>query len=169
MFWLFAAMSMAVFAPCVLVPLWAEIQILREQEARLARAVGELEAVVARNDARIDALLSDPAVIQRVVRREFNYRMEGEEVVRWRRGDGLVLDDGIAPPPPPVELETTPPGVTAKWLSALTPWLPRWPWQELFNTSPNREILLIMSGGLLVAAFLLYGPSPRRGNLRNAR
>ena len=47
----------------------------------------------------------------------------------------------------------------------LTRWLPAWPYQRLFGDPTNRLLLMIMSAGLVVSAFVLYGRTPTAGSL----
>jgi len=160
MFWLLTTLAALVFVPCVLVPVWVETEELYAVERQMASVVEDLEEVVARNEKRADALLHDPLVNRRVAQRELNLRSESEEVLHWSPEEL----EALRPPPvsatqaedDPVELDVAPP-----WLAQTAAWLPDWPWRKLFAESPQRPILLLMAGGLLLAAFLLYAPTPQ--------
>ncbi len=155
MFWVLSGMAVAVFAPCVLVPIWVEVEGVREYERAMGGVVADLQAAVDRNEARIDALRTDPLVNQRIARRELNYRPQGEQVVRWSTDEMAALRlpaSGAVSP-----TETEPAVEKPPWAQALVRWLPALPWRDLFVRSANRSLLLLMAGGLLVAAFLLYG------------
>ncbi len=159
MFGVLTGLALLVFAPCVLVPLWLEGEQLREHEAVLAATIARLESQSARNKVRADALRDDPLVIERVVRRDLNFRSDSEQIVQWPMGE-LVAAKPHLPPNSAyaVSVEVSPPSPLGEWMASLGRWLPAWPWRELFASSPNRELLLLMAGGLLLAAFFLYTP-----------
>lgn len=156
MFWVLTGLALAIFTPCVLVPMWMDTEMLREEERAMAAQVGELKSQIARNQARMEALLADPLVNERIARRELNYRAEGEEVIRWSpyelsTATTARLDRTAAE-------ATASTGGLDRWVAALSRWLPAWPWRDLFGRAPNRSLFLMMSGGLLMAAFVLYTP-----------
>jgi hypothetical protein len=162
MFWVLAGMALAVFAPAVLLPVWVESEGIREQKQELAASNGDLETQAQDNQACIEALLADPVVNERIIRRELNYRLESEEIVQWSPamsetarfefcGSDILSEERAVSDPQP------------GWIAVIHPWLPDWPWRELFVKSPNREMLLLLAGGLLVAAFVLYAPKPKSG------
>ncbi len=160
MFWWLTFLAMAVFAPCVLVPIWGKTEDIIEHERSAAALVADLQAQADRNEAQIRALLGDPLVNQRIVRRELNYRPEGEEVVHWPAAELTPLD--IVLPEPPLAADLERPNHRPAWVTSLIRWLPPWPWRGLFAESPSRPVMLMMAGGLLATAFLLYGsPSTR--------
>jgi|GEM_PF-704960 len=174
MFWVLALSAMAVFAACVLVPVWLEAQEVHRYKRAMAGVVAQLEDRIDKNEARIEALRADPLVNERIVRRELNYRAEGEALIRWTARDLQAMRQARPTEEPvsalgPVrasEPSTVPPQ-PHPWLAAVKGWLPAWPWEDLFGHSPNRSLLLVMAGGLLLAAFVLYSPSraPRTGQI----
>jgi len=156
MFWVLTGLALLIFAPCVLVPLWAEKEQLHTYERSLAIWVAQLEAETARNQSRVEAVMRDPLVNERLLRRETNYRPEGERVVQWS-------PDELAAAWPEVTISVTQPAAiqdenSSRCVAFLSRWLPDWPYQDLFARSPQRSLLLAMAGGLLLAAFLLYAP-----------
>ena len=159
MFWFLTLMGLVLFIPCVLVPVWVDGESIREHERVLAGRIDDLETQVDKNDMRINALLSDPLVNQRVIRREFNYSPEHERIFRWSVPDDMRLhrfssDWGVGSAS--VDSNESIFGGVVLWLSR---WLPRWPWRLLFAHTGNRHLLLLMAGGVLMSAFLLYGPA----------
>ncbi len=74
MFYLLTAAALIIFAPCVIVPIWRDVQKLGESERSLRVLVLQLQDQVEKNKVRIDALKNDPLVIERVARRELNRR-----------------------------------------------------------------------------------------------
>lgn len=168
MFWVLTTLAMATFAPCVLVPVWVETEKVLEHERSAAAVAGDLQARADRNQARIRALLADPMVNERIIRRELNYRPEKEQVVHWPAGDLPALEVEL-PTRPPVDV-VQPAVDRPAWVTALNQWLPAWPWRKLFAQSRPRSLLLVMAGGLLATAFLLYAPtSTPRGHRRVRR
>jgi hypothetical protein len=159
MFWVLTMLAMAVFAPCVLAPIYAETEQILETERQLERWMADKTAEVKRNDERIKAIKADPQVNERIIRRELNYRFEGEQLIQWSSAElaamhvDLSLLENPQDPLPPVNPYPA-------WVLKLGEWLPAWPWRKLFVESPNRELLVIMAAGLLATAFLLYGPLP---------
>jgi hypothetical protein len=156
MFWVLAGMAFALFAPAVLLPLWEESREIHAYEGRMAAAIAGLQAQRDRNQARIEALKEDPLVIERIARRELNYKPGGEQVAQWPRQELAAMavrvpanfheDDRSGPLP-------------AAWVNKVQAWLPAWPYRKLFVEMPNRMLMLMMAGGLLVTAFVLYGPN----------
>ncbi len=164
MFWVLTGLALAIFVPCTLVPVILEGEQLSSYARILEDQIGLLEARYERNRANAEALASDPLVNERIARRELNYRPEGEQTIRWSAQDlasvrAVIPESAALPLPRPETAATAPP--QPGWLESLRAWLPAWPYRDLFASEPQRTILLLMAGGLLLAAFLLYDPSPR--------
>jgi len=156
MFYLLSTAALLIFAPCVLVPIWRDVQKLSENERALRALVLSLHEEIARNEIRIEALKNDPLVVERVARRELNQRSENEQHVRWTPAELAALRLNI-----PHDLDKRPelpPASIPAWAASAKKWLPAWAWSELFAKSPNREFLLVMAGCLLLTAFVLYTP-----------
>jgi len=156
MFYLLSAAALLVFAPCVIVPIWLDFQDLSETERSLRGLVLELQNQIDRNNNRIEALQSDPLVVERVARRELNRKSENEQHIRWSAAEKAALRLNIPHDfQPEPEL---PPMAWPAWGESMCRWLPAWAWSDLFSKSPNREMLLVMAGCLLLTAFVLYTP-----------
>ncbi len=156
MFYLLSIAAMLIFAPCVLVPIWRDVQKLQQVERQDALAIAELHQQIERNNTRIKALEADPLVIERVARRELNERPADEQHIRFSAAELAALRVNL-PPELDNPLEVPPPPTPA-WVAWINRWLPAWAWSDLFAKSPNREMLLVMAGGLLLTAFVLYTP-----------
>lgn len=156
MFYLLAGAAVAIFAPCVLVPIWRDVQKLTDDERAMRALVLELQGQVEKNKIRIDALTNDPLVIERVARRELNRRSADEQHVRWSAAELAALRVNI--PHELYDKPELPPASVPPWVESVKKWLPAWAWPELFAKSPNREFLLVMAGCLLLTAFVLYTP-----------
>lgn len=163
MFWLLTGAAMAVFAPCVLVSIWIETEEILDHERAVAGVVAGLEAQVERNEIRIKALEEDPLLNERLLRRDLNRRMEGEQITQWPATELAALDVNLPEPTPGPDIEQ--PDLRPGWVVKLIRWLPAWPWRKLFAEYPSRLVMLAMAGGLLSAAFILFGPSPTRARL----
>jgi cell division protein FtsB len=158
MFYLLSAVAMILFAPCVLVPIWQDVQKLQADEQAVGGVIRELRQQVERNNTRIQALEADPLVIDRVARRELNQRPSNELHVRWTAAELAALrlnlphdlQQGSSSEPPPI--------VSPPWVDSLSRWLPAWATSDLFAKSPHRQMLLVMAGSLLLTAFVLYTP-----------
>jgi hypothetical protein len=158
MFWVLTTLAFAVFAPCVLVPIWIEVEQAAQYEAGMAQAVSDLDAQAQRNETRIQALLADPLVNERIARRELNYLPVGEQVTRWSADELAGTHASI--PEPDFGGKTAESEQTPNWAKSMLRWLPAWPWREMFANQTNRSLLLMMAGGLIGTAFLLYGRKP---------
>ncbi len=161
MFYVLSTLALAIFAPCVLVPAWAESAQLREYHRDLAVVVAGLQAQVEANNARSERWRSDPLVSERAVRREFNYQPPGEQVIRSGQDGAVALTALSEYPSLKRTVPRAAPNPVPAWVTGTKRWLPAWNWSFLFARSPNRELLLLMSGGLLLTAFILYAPQRR--------
>ena len=156
MFYLLSLAALTIFAPCVLVPIWRDVQKLGEDERTMAGIVAQLHEQIERNDAGIQALKADPQAIDRVARRELDRQPADEQHIRWSQAAlaslrlNLPREPYDAPPPPPL--------VVPAWVTKMSRWLPAWANSDLFAKSPNREMMLVMAGSLLLTAFVLYTP-----------
>ncbi len=163
MFWVLAGMAFAIFAPAVLLPLWEESREIHLYEQKMNAALAQLQAQRDRNATRIEALKDDPLVIERIARRELNYRPEGEQVAHLSSRELAAVPAGPSAEVTPSE---APGPLPAAWVNRVQAWLPAWPYHKLFVQMPNRMLMLLMAGGLLVTAFVLYGP--RNGKVKTA-
>ena len=98
-FWFLIGLSTLGFTPCILVPAWDDYQqVLRERDLQRIRTQQmETEAMALRRAvARLDA---DPAVADRLSRRELGYRAPGDTIVRVVHGVESERA-AVAPPSP---------------------------------------------------------------------
>lgn len=164
MFWLLTGMAMLVFATCVLLPVWNQTERILEREHRIAEGVSLLRMQVERNQERIDALKNDPQVVGRLARRQLNHRPHEDAVVVYATAHHApVRVTSWLEDPADLELPLDP---RPDWLLASIRWLPDWPWQSLFVRSPNRELMLGLSAGLMLSACWLYWPRRARPGTR---
>ena len=151
MFWLLAGMAAAVFAPCVLLPVWREYQALQYAAQVEQAGLEQARAELWRQRKRLAALENDPAVITRVARRE----------LRYRNPDEIVIPVSIPPEEwaeaTPVALAPVNPPTPVAWIVDK---LPETDYDRLFCSGPTRTLLMCLAGGLVVGACVIY--SPRR-------
>ncbi|MCP4590438.1 MAG: hypothetical protein GY842_06830 [bacterium] len=154
MFWVLVSMAMAVFSPCVLLPVWREYQALAYAEqikqAELVAARSEL----AHQQRRLAALQNDPAAIARLARRELGYQVPNEITVP------VSVPPEASADATPIELIPAAPPAAVAWL---TDRLPDTDYDRLFCTAPTRTLLMCLSGGLMIAALIMYAPRRRAG------
>ena len=157
-FWLLALMGVSTFAPCVLLPEWRTYQALRVAEQAQQHRLKALQHVVDRERRLLEALRSDPAVINRFAQRDLSFRRPGERAVRValpatdgnpvsRLVAGNVGDEPFIPQP------VTPPRCLARVLAHL----PDYDYDRIFCDDETRPIIMGMSVALIGLAFGLFG------------
>ncbi|MHC4091371.1 MAG: hypothetical protein ACYSVY_14045 [Planctomycetota bacterium] len=149
MFWVLIALAAAGFAPCVLLPIWRDYQAMALAAQAQERLVASLRADVERQRRALAAIRTDRAVGTRLAQRELAYRRAGQVEVRVP-GVAVVRAACQSQPLAPVE----PPDP----ISRLSTHLPTADYDHLFCQGSARTVIMLLSGGLTVAAFLLYSP-----------
>lgn len=152
MFWLLIGMAAAVFAPCVLLPVWREYQALKYAEQVEQAAVEQARDDLFTQHRTLAALQNDPAVIARLARRDLRYSERGERVIQVGIHNEEPAQDA-AMPLTPVE----PPAPLARLIDKL----PEADYDRMFCGGRSRNILMGLSGGLVLAALALF--PARRG------
>lgn len=149
--------AFSVFAPSVLLPMIREHTALLASEVRLAEEVAATEAELERRGEVLEAFKSDPQTIARLALLD----------LRYRRPDEVVLS---VHPTPASRSVTKPTADTVRpngldlppawpsWSHSVETWASRQGLIDLFLDASLRPVLLLMSGGLLVAAFVLFVP-----------
>ncbi|MCH7720879.1 MAG: hypothetical protein IH988_07795 [Planctomycetes bacterium] len=162
-FWFLIVLASLGFAPCILVPAWGDYaQVVGERNReRLHTEQMQVDVMQLRRTlARIDA---DPAVTARLSRRELAYRTPGDIIIPVGYGSGseaMRSDPLIHATPSPVPV----PG----WLAPVIDCLPDLDYAAVFGHEPTRRMLMCLSAGPLVAAFVLFGwGSGRRPSVRS--
>jgi len=148
-FWLLFSLAAAAFAPCVIVPVWLDCQETRQAEQRQLADVRRAQSEVDRQRRLAEALRSDPAVIARAAQRELEYTIPGQ----------LRVD--ISPSPVSPQSDAVEPSASAASDPPIPPApipLPKLNYRAIFCDPPTRTVITLMSGGLLLAAFILFPP-----------
>lgn len=151
LFWVLVGLAWAVFAPCVVLPVWREYQALQYAEQVERTSLTQARAALAHEKRRLSALENDPATIRRVARRELHYR-DPHEVT-------IPVDVPLDP-----SVETKAAALTRVEPPASVAWIvrrfPKTDYDRLFCDPPTRTLLMCLAGGLLLSAFVIF--SPRR-------
>ena len=167
MFIVLASLAFGLFAPTILLPILREHGQLLAEEARLIRQTSDLQNEIDRQEALIEAFASDLTINERLAVLDLNYQNPNEEVLP-------VLPTGLdvaTPEPvgPPVQQSVQ--LVPGDWPAAIRT-MERWTNDrgliELFLNPTLRPAFLLMSGGLIVAAFVLFAPRPKQHPRRSA-
>jgi len=153
-FWLLSGMGLTVLAACVLLPEWRtyeDLQLAQQQAQYHSRRV---EQSLAHEQRLLDAIHSDPAVIGRLARRELGFHSIDDQTVYVEyMAPSIEPSDGFIPK------RVEPPAIVSTVMS----WLPTYHYDRIFCDKQTRHVLMVMSVGLIVTAFLLFG------RLREAR
>jgi len=159
MFLLLTLLAFVIYAPTTLLPVLRDYCNLVAEEAQLTKTVAALEREIEHQEQLATAFENDPLMNERLAVLDLHYRKPGEVVLP-------VLPAGYAKPP------TDPPQprhAAANSLQLPDHW-PTWAldaerWSnhrgliKLFLDPTLRPIFLLMSAGLVIAAFVLFAPS----------
>lgn len=160
MFVVLASLAFGMFAPTILLPILSEHGKLLAEEARLTQHTAGLRREIARQEALLEAFASDLTINERLAVLDLNYQNPNEEVLP-------VLPKGFAamlpkPAGPPVRQSAL--LIPAHWpatIRAMERWTNDRGLIDLFLNPTLRPAFLLMSGGLIVAAFVLFAPRPK--------
>ena len=148
------------FAPTILLPILREHGQLLAEEARLTQRTTDLQNEIARQEALLKAFASDLTINQRLAVLDLNYQNPNEEVLP-------VLPKGFAaasPKPPDLPVQRGVLLIPPHWpttIRAMGRWTDDQGLIDLFLNPTLRPAFLLMSGGLIIAAFVLFAPRPK--------
>ena len=91
-FWSLVFLSFATFAPCVILPEWRAYEALEVARQREQHRLEVVLQAIDKEERLLEAMRSDPVIIDRVVQRDLRYQRAGERVVRVALPD-LVFED----------------------------------------------------------------------------
>ncbi len=137
-FWLLLLAGMAVLGACIVVPTWMNCQVLAGQSQLLSERVEEYRLGALADQEAIKAAQHSVAFNERLLIEELNYQRPGEQILlaRYR------------------QKEQSQPMVAGQ--ANLGP-----PWLQAFIQPDTRIILLVLSGALVLFAFVYY-PAGKR-------
>ncbi len=165
LFFVFVSMAFCLFAPIVLLPLIKEHCELLAEEQRLARRHAELQNEIERHDQLLDAFQKDVTINERLAILDLNYQNPREEVL------AALPQRLIVPPPPPekapvYQSELMIPDAWPQQVREAELWAQQRGLIDLLLDRSLRPVLLLMCGGMVVAAFVLFAPRvPPRGTV----
>lgn len=160
MFVVLATLAFGMFAPTILLPILSEHSKLLAEEERLTQRIADLRREAARQEALLKAFASDLTINERLAVLDLKYQNPNEEVLP-------VLPKGFAaalpkPAGPPVRQSIL--LIPAHWpatIRAMDRWTNDQGLIDLFLDPTLRPAFLLMSGGLIIAAFVLFAPRPK--------
>ena len=137
-FWMLLATGLAVLGACIVTPSWLRCQMLGRQELEISRQLEQLRISSSHQAEAIEAAQADVAFNERLLIEELNYHRPGEQ----------ALPSVTAARPASVDSEQRTAHKNPAWL-------------EAFTQPDTRNILLFMSAGLVLFAFVYYQPGKR--------
>jgi len=149
MFWTLLLMAAAVFAAAVLVPPARRYQYVLQQEQAAQTRVGMLEQRIESAQRTIAALQQDPDANEQLAKASLNYQRPGEQRIDVPAQIVVALESTSPQPQTPASPGSEHPGGALSWLV----------WSgvgDAFAESSTRAILMLLSAGVAIAAFLLY-------------
>ena len=138
--WVLLLAGLGVLGACIIVPAWLSCQQLAVQQRELTEQLAQLNISNKRYQEAIEAAPHDAAFNERLLIEGLNYHRPGEQVL-------LVASGPQTPITTPV---TRPRSTRCKWV-----------WLQAFSEHNTRNVLLIMSTGLVFFAFIYYRPKSR--------
>lgn len=156
-FWCLIGMALAGITPCLVLPAWRDYQDATVTEQVRAAQLGEAQSELESMRTRLDAIHNDPVVIARLARRELGFQTPDEQILMVDDLDHgpeqeVVRAESVGPRPSPVQLPAP--------LARIAVMLPALDYDRMFVHSPSRELILLLSIALFVAAFAIFWPKP---------
>ena len=142
-FWLLLLAGMAVLGACMVVPAWMNTRVLANQSRVLSERLAKSRSRALADQEAIEAAQHSVAFNERLLIEQLNYQRPGEQILlaRYRQQD-----------------QAKP---TATEQASLGP-----PWLQAFIQRDTRVILLVLSGALVLFAFVYYPASGRSAGSR---
>ena len=138
-FWMLLLTGLTVLGACIVTPTWVKCQALGQQELELTGQLEQLRISNLHQAEAIEAAQQDVAFNERLLIEELNYHRPGEQVLLGAtepRPAAAILDNNHTAQHNPA------------WLGA-------------FAQPDTRNILLVMSTGLVLFSFAYYRPAIR--------
>lgn len=166
MFLMLSCLAFVVFAPTVVLPIIRDYGELLAEEHRLAEQIVDLDREIARREELAYAFENDAVINERLAVLDLRYKRPDEVIV------SILSDTAMIPAAPAAHEEL------AVASALLMP--PDWPlwtkraelWADekglirLFLDPALRPVFLLMSCGLVIAAFVLFAPRVRPAHAR---
>lgn len=171
MFLLLAGLAFGLFAPTVLLPILKEHCDLLAEEAELNKHVAELKGEVAHLNELAYAFAHDTVINERLAVLDLRYRKPDEVILPVLTAGFAKPEPKKVTPPKPARSALNFPDDWPEWSLQAESWSARYGLIDLFLDPMLRPVFLLMSGGILIAAFVLFAPRvrPRRAHQSRAR
>lgn len=158
-FFLFLLAAFFMFAAPVLLPVARDYTRLLEEEQALALRVARLEDRARRLDQFAAAVATDPHVNERLARMELGYTRPGESVIMVDPSPGSASGAQAGPWLDDAGVRVLPPH-WPDWAHRAESWAAQRGLLAAFMAPSLRGVWMLLSAGLVFAAFLVFG---RRG------
>lgn len=163
MFVVFALLSFVMFAPVVMLPIIRDHGELLVEESRLLERNTRLRAELNRRVVMLDAFQNDAVVNERLAMLDLHYRKPGEDVLTVLPKHFEAAEVEFAAAPPVFQSVLKIPSDWPAPARRAEAWAQQNGLIDLFLNPDVRPAFLLMSGGLLIAAFVLFAPRlPRK-------
>lgn len=156
----FVLAAFCLFAPSILFPVLSVHVGLLEEETRLRGQRAALEEQIRRHDALLEAFRSDPDINKRLAVLDLRFQRPDEVVIPILSGDRAN-----EPSVPPIREWRETISLPADWPEEgrrLMRWADENGLIGLYMDTSLRPALLLMAGGLMLAAFILFAPRADR-------
>ncbi len=162
MFLAFTLLAFCLFAPTALLPALDEHCKLLAEERRLHELIAELDRQVEHGEELTYAFANDAMINERLAVLDLRYRKPDEVVVPVLAPSGQP----VAPAATAIAAAADADGLAIPddwpwWTRAVNNWAHQRGLVDLFRDDSLRPVFLLMSCGLLVAAFILFAPRIR--------
>ncbi len=153
----FTLLAFCLFAPTVMFPLVQQYGKTLEEESRLIGLNQEFERKVERREHHLDAFANDVTIIERLAILDLRYENPDEEIL-------TVMP--IAPAPTETSADTASafqselrtPATWPRRVRSAEAWAEQQGLIDLFLDPGLQPVFLLMSCGLIIAAFVLFAP-----------
>ena len=164
MFAALMCLALGLFAPTILLPILREHCELLAEEARLTRRIAELERETRHRSDLAEAFAHDAVINERLAMLDLRYRKPNEVVLPVvPRADTRHATQPLVEPPSECSLRL--PSHWPSWAHDARDRADAYGLTDRFLDPALRPVFLLMSVGLVIAAFVLSAPRPRRRNI----
>jgi len=167
MFVSLSLLAFCLFTATVMLPKLRLYGELLQEEQKISARVAELNDEARRRAELAEAFARDIIVNERLAVLDLSYRKPNEEVY------AVVSEETAEPEPARTEPQTQRsalllPDDWPSWATRAEAWADDRRLIDLFLDPALRPVFLLMSGGLLIAAFVLFAPRVRRASRLSA-
>lgn len=158
MFLMLACLAFCVFAPTVLLPIIRDHGELLAEEHRLGEQIADLDREVARLEELAYAFENDAVINERLAVLDLRYKRPDEVIVSVLSDTAMIPQEPVAHQALAVQSALRMPPDWPRWAKRAEAWADSRGLISLFLDPALRPIFLLMSCGLLIAAFVLFAP-----------